>query len=93
MILKDDSYFLTNTFTYDFQFVGETYERRMGLKWIAHSLHGHKQYTETMHELSIRIAIPLLKNIMVQINNPQYDGNSEKKTLKLKQISNEEGKQ
>lgn len=85
LILEHDTYFLANTFAYNFQFITETHERRMGLMWIAHSIRGYyKHATEVMSKLSIRIAIPLPENIMVQINHPQYDGSTEERALKIK---------
>lgn len=100
LIFKSDTYYLADTFTYDFHFaagfpisvygLSESYELRMGLKWIAQGIYGYKQCEEPMHKLSIRVAIPLPKDIMVQINNSQYDGSIEEKALKLKLASKEE---
>ncbi len=100
LIFKDDTYYLADTFTHKFHFaagfplsaygLSENYELRMGLKWIAQGIYGYKQCEEPVHKLSIRVAIPLPKDIMVQIDNPQYDGSTEKKALKLKLASKEE---
>lgn len=62
----------------------------MGLKWISYGLGKYKQSDMLIHMLPIRIAIPLPENIMVQINNSQYDGSTEKKALKLKLAIKEE---
>lgn len=100
LISKDDIYYLADTFTYNFHFaagyplssngLSENYEQRMGLKWIAQGLYGYKQCKEPVSNLSIRIAILLSENVMVQINNQKYDGSTEEKALKLMLASKEE---
>ena len=52
----------------------------MGLEWASDQ---GRLYGRPFSKLPIRIAIKLPRNIMVQINNPQHDGSTEEKSIKL----------
>ena len=80
---NDEAYYLANTFTYKMRLKSKTkcYVIMMGLEWVSDE---RRAYGNPYHKLPIRIAIQLPKDIMIQINEPQYDGNTEEKAIKIK---------
>ena len=85
LIVEDYSYWLAYTFVYK-QELGFTayYELNTGLKWIAQGYSGYKQSEIALDKQSIRVAVIFPNDIMVEINNPDNDGSSEEKALRLK---------
>ncbi len=77
-------YYLAATFSHKQRLKindGKYYEEIMGLEWASDQ---GRLYGRPFSKLPIRIAIKLPKDIMVQINEPQYDGSIEEKAIKLK---------
>ena len=77
-------YYLAATFSYKQRLKindGKYYEEIMGLEWASDQ---GRLYGRPFSKLPIRIAIKLPKDIMVQINEPQYDGAIEERAIKLK---------
>ena len=94
LIVKGDVYWLADTFSYKFHWaagyplsvcgLSAKYELKLGLKWITQSDIYKKECESAVCTMSIRIAVPFPNDIMVEINNPEHDGSSEEKALKLR---------
>lgn len=80
---NEESYYLANTFTYKMPLRSpkKCYVKIMGLEWVSDR---RRAYGSPYHKLPIRIAIQLPKDIMIQINESQYDGSTEEKAIKIK---------
>lgn len=79
-----ENYYLAGTFSYKQRLKindGKCYEKIMGLEWASGQV---RLYGRPFSKLPIRIAVKLPKDIMVQINEPQHDGSTEERAIKLK---------
>ncbi len=85
LILEGDCYWLADTFQYKQQLADfRKFDMELGLKWIAKGVSGYKQSEQPIHKQSIRVAVHFLKDVMVEINNPDHDGSSEEKALRIR---------
>ena len=55
----------------------------MGLKWVSFGVHSYVHETEPITRASIRIAIPVDLYILVELDNPDYDGSSPEKAYRI----------
>lgn len=72
-----------SSFGQSFEGIKKECDLYMGLKWVSFGVHSYVHETEPITRASIRIAIPVDLYILVELDNPDYDGSSPEKAYRI----------